>query len=91
MILVHMLCRQRTKHIFKISFPVNKKLFRYSAIPRFTASQAEEWCKMGNAWKHTSPVCYVYAATVVEAVLGTCNYSLHGNTTHFLSNTLATG
>ena len=36
---------------------------------------------MGKAWKHTSPVCYVYAATVAEAVLGTCSYTLHGNTT----------
>ena len=39
---VHVPCRQRTKHIFKISFPVNKSysvipLFR---IPRFTVSQS---------------------------------------------------
>ena len=31
--IVHVPCRQRTKHIFKILFPVSKKLFRYSAIP----------------------------------------------------------
>ena len=32
-IIVHVPCRQRTKHVFQISFPVNKKLFRFSVIP----------------------------------------------------------
>ena len=43
--IVHVPCWQRTKHIFKISFPVNKKLFR---IPRFTDSQMQ-WVAQQSA------------------------------------------
>ena len=65
-----------------ISLPVWSLVpVRMHTCTQIRSGRSLHWWCMKLVVRTYTLVHWVYAVTVVEAVLGTCNYTLHGNTT----------